>query len=115
MAAVADLVPYAQNSRLHDAANIDLLAKLITEYGWTTPILVGRNGNVIAGHGRILAAEQLGMAEVPTLLASHLNAKQIRAYRMCGLPRCAADAGGHRCGCDGPAVRNAVGHRHEPI
>ena len=77
---VADLVPYARNARTHSDAQVAQIAASIREFGFTNPILVDGERGVIAGHGRLLAARKLGMAEVPTLELSHLSAAQRRAY-----------------------------------
>lgn len=80
LARVDSLVPYEKNARTHTPAQIDLLAKLITEYGWTNPVLVDGKRGVVAGHGRVLAAKKLGMDVVPTIELSHLSDAQKRAY-----------------------------------
>ena len=79
-AAVSDLVPYVRNARTHSAAQVAQIAGSIREFGFTNPILVDGDNGVIAGHGRLLAARQLGMTEVPTIKLSHLSAAQRRAY-----------------------------------
>jgi DNA modification methylase len=80
MQRVDALVAYENNPRTHSPAQIDLIAKMITEYGFTNPVLVDGKRGIIAGHGRVLAAQKLGMDAVPTLELSHLNAAQRRAY-----------------------------------
>ena len=77
---VADLVPYARNARTHSSAQVAQIAVSIREFGFTNPILVDGDRGVIAGHGRLLAARQLGMTEVPTLELAHLTPAQRRAY-----------------------------------
>jgi DNA modification methylase len=79
-ALVSELVPYARNARTHSPAQVAQIAASIREFGFTNPILVDGERGVIAGHGRLLAARQLGMAEVPTLELSHLSPAQRRAY-----------------------------------
>jgi DNA modification methylase len=74
------LIAYERNPRTHSPAQVDLIAKLITEFGFTNPVLVDGKRGIIAGHGRVLAAQKLGMVMVPTLELSHLNAVQRRAY-----------------------------------
>ncbi len=74
------LVPYARNPRTHATGQIAQIASSITEFGWTNPILVDAQGGVIAGHGRLLAARQLGLSEVPVLVLDHLSEVQKRAY-----------------------------------
>ena len=77
---LASLVPYARNARTHSDAQVAQIAASIREFGFTNPILVDAGGGVIAGHGRLLAARQLGMTEVPTLELGHLSPAQRRAY-----------------------------------
>lgn len=77
---VGSLIAYAQNPRTHSAAQIDKLAASIREFGFTNAILTDGKNGVVAGHGRLLAAQKLGMATVPTLELSHLSAAQRRAY-----------------------------------
>lgn len=92
LARVDSLVPYARNARTHSAAQIDKLVALISEYGWTNPVLVDGERGIIAGHGRVLAARKLGMVEVPTIELSHLSEAQRRAYVIAD-NRSALDAG----------------------
>ena len=80
LARVDQLVGAENNARTHSAAQIKLLARLITEYGFTNPILTDGRRGIIAGHGRVLAAQSLGMVTVPTIELKHLNAAQRRAY-----------------------------------
>lgn len=79
-AQVDALIPYARNSRTHSEAQIAQIAASIREFGFTNPVLVDGENGVIAGHGRLLAARKLGMAEVPVIELSHLTEKQKRAY-----------------------------------
>jgi len=89
---VADLVPYARNSRTHSAAQVDKIAASIREFGFLNPIIVdGRNG-IIAGHGRVLAAQKLGLDTLPVIEAAHLTEAQRRAYVIAD-NRLALDAG----------------------
>lgn len=74
------LVPYARNSRTHSAAQITAVAASITEFGFTNPVLIDADGGIIAGHGRVMAAKQLGRASVPCLRLAHLTPDQRRAY-----------------------------------
>jgi len=57
------LIPYAKNARVHTDAQVAAIAASIKEWGWTTPALVGEDGGLIAGHARVLAARQLGIAD----------------------------------------------------
>jgi ParB-like chromosome segregation protein Spo0J len=85
-------VPYATNARTHSAEQVDKLAASIAEFGFTNPVLTDGRRGVIAGHGRLLAARKLGMAEVPTIELAHLSAAQRRAYVIAD-NRLALDAG----------------------
>ena len=78
--AVDSLIPYARNSRTHSEAQVAQIAASIKEFGFTNPILVDADGGVIAGHGRLLAARKLGMADVPVIELAHLTDAQRRAY-----------------------------------
>lgn len=76
---VADLIPYAANSRTHSDAQVAQIAASIKEFGWTNPILIDGDNTIIAGHGRLLAARKLGMEEVPTIVLDYLSKAQQRA------------------------------------
>lgn len=78
--AVDDLVPYARNSRTHDKEQVAQIAASMREWGFTNPILIDPEGNVIAGHGRLMAAKQLGLEEVPCVVARGWTEAQRRAY-----------------------------------
>ena len=78
--AIERLTPYARNSRTHSDAQVAQLAASIREWGWTTPVLVDDAGGIIAGHGRVLAARQLGMATVPVVVAEGWSDAKKRAY-----------------------------------
>ena len=80
MMAVADLVPYAKNSRVHDDAQVAQIAASIREFGFTTPVLIDAQGGIIAGHGRVLAARKLKLDTVPCIMLGHLTDTQRRAY-----------------------------------
>ena len=73
------LIPYARNAKQHSDAQVAQIAASIREFGWGAPILVDGSNNVIAGHGRLLAARKLGMSEVPVVPMDHLNDTQRRA------------------------------------
>jgi site-specific DNA-methyltransferase (adenine-specific) len=77
---VASLVPYARNSRTHSPEQVDQIAASIKEWGFTTPILVDADGQIIAGHGRLLAAQKLGLDEVPAMTATGWTDAQKKAY-----------------------------------
>ena len=91
-AKVADLIPYARNSRTHSAEQIGKIAASIREFGFLNPVIVDGANGIIAGHGRILAAQKLGLEDVPTIEASHLSEAQRRAYIIAD-NRLALDAG----------------------
>ena len=73
-------IPYARNARTHTDAQVAAIAASIKEWGWTSPALVGEDGGLIAGHARILAARQLGIAEIPVMVAAGWSEAQKRAY-----------------------------------
>ncbi|WP_108663876.1 site-specific DNA-methyltransferase [Acuticoccus kandeliae] len=74
------LIPYARNARTHSPAQVSLIAGAIREFGFTNPILVDGENGIIAGHGRLLAAQQLGLSTVPVIELGHLMETQKRAY-----------------------------------
>jgi hypothetical protein len=78
--ATASLVPYARNAKKHDAAQVAAIAGSIREFGFNNPVLIDAENGIIAGHGRTLAAHQLGLATVPCLRLTHLTDSQRRAY-----------------------------------
>ena len=77
---VASLTPYARNARTHSGEQINQIVASIREWGWTNPILIDEDGTIIAGHGRVLAAEQMGLVEVPAMVARGWTDAQKRAY-----------------------------------
>ena len=77
---IQDLIPYARNSRTHNDAQVAQIAASIKEFGWTNPVLLDGENGIIAGHGRVLAAQKLGETEVPTIELSHMDENQKRAY-----------------------------------
>jgi ParB-like chromosome segregation protein Spo0J len=77
--AVADLIPYASNSRTHSDAQVAQIAASIKEFGWTNPILIDGDNTIIAGHGRLLAARKLGMESVSAIVLDYLTKAQQRA------------------------------------
>ena len=79
---LARLKPYARNAKTHDADQVAKIAASMAEFGWTVPVLVAADGELIAGHGRILAAAHLGMTEAPVIVLGHLTEAQRRAYRI---------------------------------
>ncbi len=89
---VADLIPYARNSRTHSDAQVAKIAASIREFGFLNPIIVDGANGIIAGHGRVLAAQKLGLAQLPVIEAAHLTEAQKRAYVIAD-NRLALDAG----------------------
>lgn len=77
-----ELKPFANNPRLHPKRQIDQLVASISNFGFTNPILVDPDLNIIAGHGRLLAARQLGLGAVPTIVIRGLSQAQQRALRV---------------------------------
>lgn len=77
---VADLIPYAKNSRTHSDAQVAQVAASIKEFGWTNPILIDGDNGIIAGHGRLMAARKLGMEEVPCIELDGMSENQKKAY-----------------------------------
>lgn len=74
------LLPYASNARTHSEAQVAQIAASMREWGWTNPILADEQGNVLAGHGRLLAARLLGITEVPVMVAKGWSEAQKKAY-----------------------------------
>jgi ParB-like chromosome segregation protein Spo0J len=77
------LIPYANNPRLHSAADIARIAASILKWKWTNPVLVDEHGVLIAGHGRVAAAAKLGlMVPIPVIVARGWSAAETQAYRL---------------------------------
>ena len=76
------LIPYARNPRTHSEEQIAQLVRSIRENGFVNPVLVDEFGNVIAGHGRILAAQQIGLTELPVIVLDHLTETQAQKLRI---------------------------------
>jgi hypothetical protein len=77
---VAALVPAAQNARIHSPEQVAAIAASIVEFGFNNPVLIDTAGGIVAGHGRVLAARELGLQEVPVVVLDHLTDVQRRAY-----------------------------------
>ena len=75
------LIPYVRNARTHSDAQVAEIAGSIRAFGFTNPILVGEDGDVVAGHGRLAAARQLGMQKVPVIILKGLS--EIQRRRSC--------------------------------
>jgi ParB-like chromosome segregation protein Spo0J len=76
------LIPYARNARTHSPEQVAQIAASIREFGFTVPVLVDEGGTLIAGNGRVLGAHQLGITDVPTMVARGWTPAQIQAYRL---------------------------------
>lgn len=74
------LTPYARNARTHSPEQIEQIAASIREFGFTNPILIDAKNEIIAGHGRVMAAQQLGIKTLPCIRLEHLTENQKRAY-----------------------------------
>lgn len=77
---IDNVKPRASNPRTHTAEQVEQIAASMREWGWTNPVLVDDSGELIAGHGRVMAAQTLGLKEVPVMVARGWSAEQIRAY-----------------------------------
>ncbi len=89
---IAKLVPYVNNARTHSPEQIKKLRSSLREFGFINPVIIDRDYGVIAGHGRILAAKEEGIREVPCVFADHLTEAQKKAYIIAD-NRMAMDAG----------------------
>ena len=78
--AIDELIPYVNNAKVHSADQISRIASSIREFGFVSPVLIDRDHNVIAGHGRILAAKKIGMDQVPCVYVEGLTDAQRKAY-----------------------------------
>ena len=82
--ATASLVPYAANAQLHSSEQVAQIAASISEFGFSDPVAVWENTGgeleIVEGHGRVLAAQRLGIAEVPAFRLDHMSDEQRRAY-----------------------------------
>lgn len=79
---LADIVPYAKNAKKHDNRQINNVAESIKQYGFVQPIVIDRNGVIVIGHCRALAAKKLGMKEVPCVCVDDLTPEQVNALRI---------------------------------
>jgi hypothetical protein len=77
---VTKLIPYARNSRTHNESQVAQIAASIREFGFNNPVLIGFDNDIIAGHGRVLAAQKLQIDKVPCIRLDHLTDNQKRAY-----------------------------------
>ena len=79
---LADIVPYANNTKKHDETQIKNVSESIKKYGWVQPIVIDNDGTIVIGHCRALAAEKLGIEEVPCVVVSDLTEEEINALRI---------------------------------
>jgi len=77
---VSSLTPYARNSRTHSDEQVAQISASIKEWGFTTPVLIDPDGGIIAGHGRLMAAQRLGLEDVPCIIAEGWTEAQKKAY-----------------------------------
>jgi hypothetical protein len=75
-----DLIPYARNSRTHSDEQVNQIVSSIKEFGFLNPVIVDGDNGIIAGHGRVMAAQKLGLEVLPVVEAAHLTETQKRAY-----------------------------------
>jgi len=89
------LLPYAANARTHPDEQVAQIAGSIAEFGFNVPCLVDERGVLVAGHGRLLAAQRLGLSQVPVIRLDHLSDAQARAAEaLASISRLAADSAG---------------------
>jgi DNA modification methylase len=79
---IEKLRPYAKNAKIHGEAQVAKIAASMAKFGWTVPCLVADDGELIAGHGRVLAASALGLTDAPVIRLGHLDEAERRAYRI---------------------------------
>lgn len=79
---IKDLKPYKKNAKKHNKEQVEQIANSIKEFGFTQPVIVDKNNEVVAGHGRILGAKKAGLKQVPTVMLDELTEEQIKAYRL---------------------------------
>lgn len=77
---VVELIPYARNARTHSEEQVQEIANSIKEFGFINPVIVDADNGIIAGHGRVMAAQLIGLEKVPCIVETHLTETQKRAY-----------------------------------
>jgi hypothetical protein len=82
MRKVDELVPYIRNTKLHPPRQVKKIAMSIEQYGFNVPVIIDAKNEIIAGHGRLLAALELKMVDVPCVCIDHLSTEQVRAFRI---------------------------------
>ena len=78
---ISDIKPYENNPRIN-VDSVDKVANSIKEFGYRVPIIIDKNNVIVAGHTRLLAAEKLGITEIPCIVADDLTEQQINAFRL---------------------------------
>lgn len=79
---VDELIPYHNNPKLHPEEQVDKIASSIKEYGFTQPIVIDGDNGIIIGHGRVQAAEKLGLEKVPAIRREDLTEQEVKALRL---------------------------------
>jgi len=79
---ISELDPYSNNPKKHPQKQIEKLKKSIKEFGFTVPLIIGEDNEIIAGHGRLKAAKQLGIEELPCIKREDLTSEQMKAFRI---------------------------------
>lgn len=79
---IGEIVPYARNAKKHDKRQIDNVAESIRQYGFVQPVVIDRDGVIVIGHCRVLAAKKLGMEAVPCVCVDDLTPEQVNALRI---------------------------------
>ena len=79
---IGELQEYSTNPKIHDEKQIQQIAKSIDKFGFTNPILIDENSEIIAGHGRLMAAKLLQLEAIPVIRLTHLSEAEKRAYRI---------------------------------
>lgn len=79
---INDLIPYANNAKIHDEIQIEQIKQSIKSYGFNDPVAVWKNNEIIEGHGRVLAAKDLGIEQIPIIRLENLSDKQRREYML---------------------------------
>ena len=77
---IDDLVPYKNNSRVHDKEQLEYIKNSIKEFGFIAPVVIDENNMILVGHGRVMAAKELGLEKVPCVCVDNLNESQKKAY-----------------------------------
>src|SRR5574344_306126 len=89
---IDELIPYVNNARTHSPEQINKLRASLREFGFINPVIIDKDKNIIAGHGRVMAAREEGIKEVPCVLVDYLTEAQKKAYILAD-NRMALDAG----------------------